>query len=276
MRAPEFLQNSWRSILLWIMINTVLGTIIASFLSAGRPGSFTDNFIKSQINTHIISTLANIAGYLIGKKTGGMNVIKRIMYIMPGTLTAALIGNLLGIIATGSIHGNSRSIPVGEQYTMLLLPVIIITLLITAIYVSFEFLKESRMKLLRELESAVQSRKESNDKKINGSITIKEKENYFVISYEEIIYLSSSGKKTLLHTEKRDYETMQLLKEIEERLPDEIFMRIHKQFIININFISRIQYYEGGRYMVHLKDEDETILPVSRKVTLILKEMLSI
>ena len=94
--------------------------------------------------------------------------------------------------------------------------------------------------------------------------------------YGDIVYLSSHGRKTLIHTEYKDYETGQLLKEIERKLPREDFIRIHKRFIVNLKYISRLQYYQGGRYLLYLKDEDENTLPVGPTYTNVLKEKLGI
>lgn len=35
-----------------------------------------------------------------------------------------------------------------------------------------------------------------------------------------------------------------------------------------------MKYYEGGRYMVYLDDEDESVLPVGRNLTPYLKQTL--
>ncbi|MDY6935248.1 MAG: LytTR family DNA-binding domain-containing protein [Spirochaetota bacterium] len=104
----------------------------------------------------------------------------------------------------------------------------------------------------------------------------KENENHYILPFDEIIYLSSHASHTIVNTEERSFETAQLLKEIGKKLPENLFVRIHKQYIVNLQFVSHIQYVIGGQYMVYLKDENETTLPVGRKFATTFKEKLKI
>ncbi|MCB1193517.1 MAG: LytTR family transcriptional regulator, partial [Leptospiraceae bacterium] len=101
--------------------------------------------------------------------------------------------------------------------------------------------------------------------------SLKEKENHYLIPYKEILYISSHSRTSVVHTKSRDYAVNLLLKEIENKLPSEQFIRIHKSFIINFPKISHIQYFMGGSYIAFLRDDDETNLPVGRKYAPILK-----
>ena len=111
----------------------------------------------------------------------------------------------------------------------------------------------------------------------NGlGMSFREKGRHHLLPYKEIIYLSSSGKHTIIHTEEKDFETSILLKEVENKLPDDTFIRIHKQFMVNVQYISVLEYYIGGQYIAFLKDKDENTLPVGRKYVSDLKEKLQI
>lgn len=96
------------------------------------------------------------------------------------------------------------------------------------------------------------------------ALSIKEGENYFLVPYSDLIYLSAHGKTTILHTKTRDYRSTKLLRELEAVLPEDRFLRIHKSFLVYLPMISHIQYFLGGSYLAFLKDEDETNLPVGR------------
>jgi two-component system response regulator LytT len=107
-------------------------------------------------------------------------------------------------------------------------------------------------------------------------LSFKEHENHYILAYEDIIYLSSHARHTVIHTEKRDFETALLLKNIEQRLPENLFIRIHKQYVVNLKHVSHFQYFIGGQYVVYLLDEDKTTLPVGRSFASVLKERLII
>jgi|GEM_PF-1277149 len=99
---------------------------------------------------------------------------------------------------------------------------------------------------------------------------------HFSIPFNDIIYFSSNGKRSIVHSIDRDYETPLLLKDIHGKLPDDRFQRIHKKHILNIKFSSGLKYEKSGYYTVFLNDEDETSLPVGRHSVDPLKEYLGI
>ncbi|MCP4131783.1 MAG: response regulator transcription factor [bacterium] len=98
----------------------------------------------------------------------------------------------------------------------------------------------------------------------NFSLSFKQDKQQCLVAYQDIIYISSSGKNTVIHTEDRDFETPTLLKDLEEKLPENIFLRVHKQYIVNRSFITRIRSEGGGYHMVVLNDEDQSPIPVGR------------
>ncbi len=105
-------------------------------------------------------------------------------------------------------------------------------------------------------------------------LSFKESGKHYVVAHKDIIYLSSHGKRTIIHTENRDYEASILLGDMEEKLPSPVFIRIHKSTIVNIHFLSMVEYYLGGQYMAYLKDNDESTLIVGRKFANDLKKAL--
>ncbi len=106
-------------------------------------------------------------------------------------------------------------------------------------------------------------------------LSFKEEENHYLIGYNDIIWLSSRGRHSLIHTRTKVFETAMSLKEILQKLPPDIFVRIHKQFIVNLNFISHIQYLIGGQYAAFLKDAAKTTLTIGRMYAPVLKSKLT-
>jgi len=143
---------------------------------------------------------------------------------------------------------------------------------------ALDYLKKpiTRERFTQSLDRAVTRirKSEEEEKPLNNAgLLVTEKENHFLVPFHEIIYITSHEKHSVIHTEKRDFETPRLLHEVEKKLPGQ-FLRIHKQTIINIRYISHIQYLIGGRYQVFLKDSDETNLTAGRKYADILKKTL--
>jgi two-component system, LytTR family, response regulator LytT len=96
------------------------------------------------------------------------------------------------------------------------------------------------------------------------------------IPYGEIVYACSRGKNSVIHMVSGAAEVPLMLKDIEIKIPAELFVRIHKQHIVNIRFINEMEYYIGGQYIAYLKDEDESVLPVGRKYAAYLKSRMGV
>ncbi len=94
------------------------------------------------------------------------------------------------------------------------------------------------------------------------SITIQSWNNEYTIRFADIVYITSHSRNITVHAVKRDFELAVLMKDIIHRLPPDNFIRIHKSYVVNINYIYNLQHVISGRYKARLKDEDETDLPV--------------
>ncbi len=96
-----------------------------------------------------------------------------------------------------------------------------------------------------------------------------------ILPYNDIVYVCSRGRSSIIHTLSGSVEVPMILKDLELKIPAGLFIRIHKQHIVNISFISEVEYYIGGQYLAHLKDEDESTLTVGRKYAPYLKSRLN-
>lgn len=103
-------------------------------------------------------------------------------------------------------------------------------------------------------------------------VSIREKGVHYILPHDSIIYISSNGRNSIIHTEKRDYETGLTLSSMTGQLPLESFIRIHKQYTVNCKYISHFSYYSGGQYILYLKDDDRINLPVGKVYAPLLKE----
>ena len=85
-------------------------------------------------------------------------------------------------------------------------------------------------------------------------ITVKDRQQIHVITVGEIGYLEAYGDYVQLHTAKGVFLKEKTMKFFEEHLPSNLFVRIHRSYIVNINEVSKIELYEKERYRVYLKN----------------------
>lgn len=94
-------------------------------------------------------------------------------------------------------------------------------------------------------------------------LTGKLQEDWVPVLIEEISYIESLQKKTLFYRNgnAEQFKTNITLKELQTKLPNN-FIRIHRSYIVNIRFISKISKDITSNYIVRLQNGVD--LPVSQ------------
>lgn len=90
-----------------------------------------------------------------------------------------------------------------------------------------------------------------SDKKNLRRIAIPTQDGLRFIKINEIIYLEASLNYTYIHTtNEQKYIISRTLKDFEEILPSEIFIRIHNSYIINKDFLEKYIRGDGGQVVM--------------------------
>jgi DNA-binding LytR/AlgR family response regulator len=74
--------------------------------------------------------------------------------------------------------------------------------------------------------------------------------------FDEISYFESLGNYVKMFCKSKVYVTLMSTKELESKLPVQLFVRVHKSYIVNL---SKIEGFESGRIKL-----GETLLPVGK------------
>lgn len=92
----------------------------------------------------------------------------------------------------------------------------------------------------------------------NQGLLIKGKYNHPLrLPFEEIIYLEANGNYTTIHLPNKKYSVKFTIKRLIEQL-DSRFIQVHKSFIINIDFIQRVDISANVLFI------DSLVLPIGR------------
>lgn len=95
------------------------------------------------------------------------------------------------------------------------------------------------------------------------------------LKFNTIIYLEAQSNYTKFYlTDNSTIITAKTLKHFEEILPEELFFRIHKTFLVNMNFIKRfskvdeflVELITGQKLPVSHRKKDEFIAKITEKV----------
>ena len=134
---------------------------------------------------------------------------------------------------------------------------------------------EPGVKNAAELEKIIQLVAERQSRR--ERLAIKVGERFLLVQAEDIIYASLADEGisvvTSQHAGTSNYRT---LDELHERLDPTVFWRVHRSHLVNINKIKEIVPWFSRNYILRMKDEKSTEIPVSRMQTRRLREYLKL
>ena len=126
-----------------------------------------------------------------------------------------------------------------------------------------------------ELEKIIQAVAERQSRRERLAIRVGER--FLLVQSEEIIYASLADEGitvvTSQHAGTSNYRT---LDELHERLDPTVFWRVHRSHLVNINKIKEIVPWFSRNYILRMKDDKATEIPVSRTHTRRLREYLKL
>ncbi|MBI2187157.1 MAG: response regulator transcription factor [Acidobacteria bacterium] len=108
-------------------------------------------------------------------------------------------------------------------------------------------------------------------------VALKVGERFLLVQADDIIYASLADESINIVTAQvsgtSNYRT---LDELQARLDPEVFWRVHRSHLVNINKIKEIVPWFSRNYILRMKDAKSTEIPVSRAQTRRLREYLKL
>lgn len=139
----------------------------------------------------------------------------------------------------------------------------------------FEVLKRAKNEIETKQQAEFSQKFISLYQEYNNAITphltefiIKDKGFEYKIHEEEILYIEASTIYAILHLKEKKVHYRAALNLLEQQLPSN-FIRIHRSFIINQNFVKQKKYLNNNTFMITLANDD--VIISSRKY----KDMIS-
>lgn len=75
------------------------------------------------------------------------------------------------------------------------------------------------------------------------------------LNLKEILFIESANRNIIIHSRSSNLEVVSKMKDIEEKLPGELFFKTHKSFIVNLNHVKKYD-----KTSVWMEDNSEVIL----------------
>jgi len=108
--------------------------------------------------------------------------------------------------------------------------------------------------------------------KYQRRFSVKSEGRMVICKCEEILWLEARGKNVCAYLEGKKVLFRDTLSHLEDRLDPAVFLRLHRSYIVNLDFISEVQRWFNHELLVVLKDG--TKLQVSRNACEKLKKAL--
>lgn len=164
-----------------------------------------------------------------------------------------------------------------------LLVLFLISLLVFGLFTYLLFLFSNKIFSFQEENSELEeeelseeekstTEKESKPKEFLERISVKTGQKLDVLIPNEIMFLQSNGDYVSIYSKDNVYLKEQTMKYFESNLPPKQFIRIHRTYIVNVDFISSISSYKKNQFIVKLKNNYE----LNQSGYKLLKETLSI
>lgn len=111
--------------------------------------------------------------------------------------------------------------------------------------------------------------------KRSGKLPVEAEGEIFYLEPADILYIYRDEKVTKLITKTGEFETKTPLKELENRLSVFDFFRIHKSYLVNLSYVSKLTPWFNGAYQLQIEGREE-LLSVSRNYVKSLRTRLEI
>jgi two-component system LytT family response regulator len=112
------------------------------------------------------------------------------------------------------------------------------------------------------LEDLLQSIRSERKGPFDSHIFVQKSEKLFNLPVDEIVYLEASGDYTIITTKSDQFVSSSGIGKLEEILNPEVFIRVHRSTIVNVNFLKEIERHFNGGMVVKMQNGKS--FPVSR------------
>jgi two-component system LytT family response regulator len=100
----------------------------------------------------------------------------------------------------------------------------------------------------------------NKDRKYLKRIMVNIGSRFFFVETSNIMFISAEEKYVKLHTKESSHLIRETMSKMEERLDSSKFKRIHRSYIVNIDFVKEMQPWSHGDYIVILKNGNKLTL----------------
>jgi two-component system LytT family response regulator len=108
---------------------------------------------------------------------------------------------------------------------------------------------------------------------VERKLVIKDRDEIFLIKYEDVQWIDAAGDYICVHAGGQTYLKRSTLKEVLDELDDEVFQRVHRSTIVNLNAIEKVIPHTKGEFFLIMGEQHK--VKVSRNYKDVIRDFLS-
>jgi two-component system LytT family response regulator len=82
--------------------------------------------------------------------------------------------------------------------------------------------------------------------------TVRTRDRIYFVDPDEVQWIESEGDYVALHDGEDAHLVRKTMKELEARLPEDRFLRVHRSYIVNIDYVEELRPLDHGTYRLHM------------------------
>ncbi|USK69087.1 LytR/AlgR family response regulator transcription factor [Peribacillus asahii] len=128
---------------------------------------------------------------------------------------------------------------------------------------------------IERIEKKFKSYHKNNLGRPTGKLAVEANGEIFYLEPKDILYMFRDDKLTKIIAKTGEFEMKTPLKDLESKLNSLNFFRVHKSYLVNLEYITRLTPWFNGAYQLQIEGRDE-MLSVSRNYVKALRMRLEI
>ncbi|MEF8939284.1 MAG: LytTR family DNA-binding domain-containing protein [Salinivenus sp.] len=82
--------------------------------------------------------------------------------------------------------------------------------------------------------------------------TVRTRDRIYFVDPDDVQWIESEGDYVALHDGEDAHLVRKTMKELEARLPEDRFLRVHRSYIVNIDYVEELRPLDHGTYRLHM------------------------
>jgi two-component system LytT family response regulator len=133
--------------------------------------------------------------------------------------------------------------------------------------ISFERFKTSIDRILQQKEQNIQGsidiqRFVTEQSRTLERLVVKDGQKIHVINLAHIEYIEAQDDYIMIYTAEGKYLKKQTMKSLEDKLDPNVFIRVHRSYFVNIDFVKQVLLIDKDTYQARLSET--VVIPVSK------------